>query len=152
MVTDKPLFDLGYADKVTRILDTINVHHQVRPSACRGCLPWASWPARVSRSSDGGVTSEHCEPGPGDLHLYAACGEQQRVLTRSASGCAWRLLPLPQVFYHVTPDPTLACIEAGLKEIDEFKPDIIIAMGGGSPMDAAKVRPGEALKAAAHSG
>lgn len=72
IVTDKPLFDLGYAEKVTRILDGINVHHQV--------------------------------------------------------------------FYHVTPDPTLACINAGLKEILEFKPDVIIAMGGGSPMDAAKVR------------
>ena len=71
IVTDKPLFDLGYADKVTKILDGINVHHQV--------------------------------------------------------------------FYHVTPDPTLACINAGLSEILEFKPDVIIAMGGGSPMDAAKV-------------
>ncbi|GIM11511.1 hypothetical protein Vretimale_14988 [Volvox reticuliferus] len=71
IVTDKPLFDLGYADKVTNILDTINVHHQV--------------------------------------------------------------------FYHVTPDPTLACINAGLSEILEFKPDVIIAMGGGSPMDAAKI-------------
>ncbi|KAG2483733.1 hypothetical protein HYH03_017451 [Edaphochlamys debaryana] len=71
VVTDKPLFDLGYADKVTHILDSINVHHQV--------------------------------------------------------------------FYHVTPDPTLACIEAGLKEILEFKPDVIIALGGGSPMDAAKI-------------
>ncbi len=72
IVTDKPLFDMGYADKVTHILDGINVHHQI--------------------------------------------------------------------FYHVSPDPTLACIEAGLKEINEFKPDVIIAMGGGSPMDAAKVR------------
>jgi hypothetical protein len=44
-----------------------------------------------------------------------------------------------QVFYHVTPDPTLACIRAGLAEIKEFKPDVIIALGGGSPMDAAKV-------------
>ena len=29
IVTDKPLFDMGYADKVTHILDSINVHHQV---------------------------------------------------------------------------------------------------------------------------
>lgn len=71
IVTDKPLYDLGYAEKVTKVLDTVNVHHQV--------------------------------------------------------------------FYHVSPDPTLACIEEGLKEILEFKPDVIIALGGGSPMDAAKV-------------
>lgn len=49
------------------------------------------------------------------------------------------LLAAPQVFYHVSPDPTLACINAGLKEILDFKPDVIIAMGGGSPMDAAKI-------------
>jgi acetaldehyde dehydrogenase/alcohol dehydrogenase len=44
-----------------------------------------------------------------------------------------------QVFYHVTPDPTLHCINQGLKEVLEFKPDVFIALGGGSPMDAAKV-------------
>ena len=46
---------------------------------------------------------------------------------------------MPQVFYRVSPDPTLACVEDGLREILEFKPDVIIALGGGSPMDAAKV-------------
>eukprot|EP00887_Chlorella_sp_A99_P006620 scaffold3.g6620.t1 len=71
IVTDKPLFDLGYVDQVTRILDSINVHHQV--------------------------------------------------------------------FYHVAPDPSMACIQEGLREIQDFKPDVIIALGGGSPMDAAKV-------------
>lgn len=30
----------------------------------------------------------------------------------------------------------------GLSELNDFKPDVIIAMGGGSPMDAAKVRGG----------
>ncbi|EFN53515.1 hypothetical protein CHLNCDRAFT_58567 [Chlorella variabilis] len=71
IVTDKPLFDLGYADQVTRILDTVNIQYQV--------------------------------------------------------------------FYHVAPDPTLACIREGLSEMNEFRPDVIIALGGGSPMDAAKV-------------
>jgi len=42
-------------------------------------------------------------------------------------------------FYHVLPDPTIATIQNGLKEIESFKPDLIIAIGGGSPMDAAKV-------------
>ena len=37
------------------------------------------------------------------------------------------------------PDPTLACINEGLREANSFKPDIIIGLGGGSPMDAAKV-------------
>ncbi|KAG1664035.1 hypothetical protein FOA52_010454 [Chlamydomonas sp. UWO 241] len=71
IVTDKPLFDMGFAEKVTNVLDEINVQHQI--------------------------------------------------------------------FYHVQPDPTFSCIEAGLAEMEEFKPDVIIALGGGSPMDAAKV-------------
>ncbi|PSC68567.1 bifunctional acetaldehyde-alcohol dehydrogenase [Micractinium conductrix] len=71
VVTDKPLYDLGYADQVTHILDRHNIHHQT--------------------------------------------------------------------FYRVAPDPTLACIEDGLSELREFRPDVIIALGGGSPMDAAKV-------------
>lgn len=66
IVTDQPLMEMGYADKVTKILDTINVHHQL--------------------------------------------------------------------FYHVEPDPTIACIEEGLREAHSFKPDVIIALGGGSPM------------------
>ncbi|EFN58161.1 hypothetical protein CHLNCDRAFT_141971 [Chlorella variabilis] len=71
IVTDKPLFDLGYVDRVTSVLDSMGMHHRV--------------------------------------------------------------------FYDVAPDPTRTCIEAGVAEINEFRPDVIIALGGGSPMDAAKV-------------
>ena len=44
-----------------------------------------------------------------------------------------------QIFFDVEPDPTLATVRAGLKAMHAFKPDIIVAIGGGSPMDAAKV-------------
>jgi acetaldehyde dehydrogenase/alcohol dehydrogenase len=71
IVTDKPLYDMGYTEKITKVLDGINVNSQI--------------------------------------------------------------------FYHVEPDPTLACIQQGLQEINEYKPDVIIAIGGGSPMDAAKI-------------
>lgn len=71
IVTDKPLFDLGYADQVTEILH------------------------------DQGVETE--------------------------------------VFYEVEPDPTLATIQRGLNVMNIFQPDVIIALGGGSPMDAAKI-------------
>ncbi len=71
IVTDKPLFDLGYTDKVTEILDEIGVSHQI--------------------------------------------------------------------FSDVLPDPDLATIKNALKDIDSFKPDVIIALGGGSPIDAAKI-------------
>ncbi len=42
-------------------------------------------------------------------------------------------------FFEVTPDPTLACVQEGTKRMKAFEPDVIIAVGGGSPMDAAKV-------------
>lgn len=43
------------------------------------------------------------------------------------------------VFFGVTPDPTLACTREGAKRMAEFAPDVVIALGGGSPMDAAKI-------------
>jgi acetaldehyde dehydrogenase/alcohol dehydrogenase len=71
IITDKPLFDMGYADKVTSVLDQIGVTHEI--------------------------------------------------------------------FYDVKPDPDLETIYKGLSKINQFNPDVIIALGGGSPMDAAKV-------------
>ena len=42
-------------------------------------------------------------------------------------------------FSDVAPDPTLACAREGVKQMYEFKPDCIIAIGGGSAMDAGKI-------------
>ena len=42
-------------------------------------------------------------------------------------------------FYEVTPDPTLACAKEGARRMTAFEPDVIVAIGGGSPMDAAKI-------------
>ena len=42
-------------------------------------------------------------------------------------------------FSNVEPDPTLASAKEGTKIMESFKPDCIIAIGGGSPMDAAKI-------------
>ncbi len=43
------------------------------------------------------------------------------------------------VFYDVEPDPSLKTVNKGLALINSFNPDVIIAIGGGSPMDAAKI-------------
>ncbi|MFN9735978.1 MAG: bifunctional acetaldehyde-CoA/alcohol dehydrogenase [Microcystis sp.] len=43
------------------------------------------------------------------------------------------------IFYDVEPDPSLETVERGLNVINTFNPDVIIAIGGGSPMDAAKI-------------
>jgi acetaldehyde dehydrogenase/alcohol dehydrogenase len=71
IVTDKPLYELGYAEKVIKILDDIGVE------------------------------------------------------------C--------QVFSEVDPDPTIANAKKGVTQMLSFNPDVIIALGGGSPMDAAKI-------------
>ncbi len=126
-MTDKPLFDMGFASKVTNVLDTINIDHQA--SVCeggRGCVcgrKWGKGPREVNGERQ--FSPHHPSPAPYDPYPLPPSLHPS--------------LSLPQIFYHVTPDPTMACIEAGLKELLEFKPDIIIALGGGSPMDAAKV-------------
>ena len=43
------------------------------------------------------------------------------------------------VFSNVQPDPTLANAQEGAKAMAAFQPDVIIALGGGSAMDAGKI-------------
>jgi len=43
------------------------------------------------------------------------------------------------IFYDVEPDPSLTTVNKGLTLMNSFNPDVIIAIGGGSPMDAAKI-------------
>ncbi len=44
-----------------------------------------------------------------------------------------------ECFHEVAADPTLAVVRKGLSMANDFKPDVILALGGGSPMDAAKI-------------
>ena len=99
-----------------------------------------TWNAKQKKT---GVAAAACRRTGSAFTRPVVCTPPHVCTPNPANGSA----PLPpQVFYHVTPDPTLACIEAGLKEILEFKPDVIIALGGGSPMDAAKVGAGGGVR------
>lgn len=71
IITDKPLFGLGYTDKITNVLEEMDIAYQI--------------------------------------------------------------------FSNVEPDPTTETIENALKIVRNLEPDVIIALGGGSPMDAAKI-------------
>ncbi len=68
-----------------------------------------------------------------DEFLYESGFTKQieRILT--AEGIAF------ETFFRVAPDPTLACAREGVARMRDFKPDVIVAVGGGSPMDAAKI-------------
>ena len=44
-----------------------------------------------------------------------------------------------KIFSDVEPDPTLRCARAGAAEMTNFQPDVVISLGGGSAMDAAKI-------------
>ena len=44
-----------------------------------------------------------------------------------------------EVFFDVKPDPTLSTINQAMAQLKPFEPDVIISLGGGSPMDAAKI-------------
>jgi acetaldehyde dehydrogenase/alcohol dehydrogenase len=71
IVTDKPLYDLHYTDRITGVLDELKIDHEV--------------------------------------------------------------------FFDVEPDPSLTTVRRGLAVMNAFKPDVIIAIGGGSPIDASKI-------------
>lgn len=44
-----------------------------------------------------------------------------------------------QIFFDIKPDPTLSTIRQAMEIVKPYEPDVIIALGGGSPMDAAKI-------------
>lgn len=44
-----------------------------------------------------------------------------------------------RVFADVEPDPEISMVRKAVKQMNSFEPDVIIALGGGSPMDAAKI-------------
>ncbi len=91
----------------------------------KGCLPVA-----LAELKDMGKKRAFIVTGP---HLYKS---------GAASGVFARLeqLGIEHTCFHDVPnDPTLACARAGAAQMASFKPDVIIAIGGGSPMDAAKI-------------
>ena len=68
-----------------------------------------------------------------DTFLY------QNGYTRPVKEKLEQLGIMHNTFHAVEPDPTLACARAGAAQMATFQPDVIIAIGGGSAMDAAKI-------------
>jgi acetaldehyde dehydrogenase/alcohol dehydrogenase len=68
-----------------------------------------------------------------DKFLYA------NGYTKTVTGKLDELGIAHESFFNVEPDPTLACAREGAALMSAFEPDVIIAVGGGSAMDAAKI-------------
>lgn len=60
-------------------------------------------------------------------------------VTASLEACLEEIGLKYDTFYDVEPDPSLETVQRGLALMKTFQPDVIIAIGGGSPMDAAKI-------------
>ncbi|MEG0995588.1 MAG: iron-containing alcohol dehydrogenase, partial [Clostridia bacterium] len=59
--------------------------------------------------------------------------------TKAVTTCLDEMGISHTTFFDVATDPTLACAREGVKAMNAFQPDCIIAIGGGSAMDAAKI-------------
>ena len=68
-----------------------------------------------------------------DYFLYANGYTKPIEKSLEEQGCA------VATFSNVAPDPTIACAQDGARLMAEFKPDCIVAVGGGSAMDAGKI-------------
>jgi acetaldehyde dehydrogenase/alcohol dehydrogenase len=89
----------------------------------RGCLPFAL-AELADRKRAAIVTDRHLfDHGHADATIRILKGLGLEV----------------EIFHEVEADPTLAVVRRGVAMLQAFQPDVIVALGGGSPMDAAKI-------------
>ena len=91
----------------------------------KGCLPVA-----LNELGEMGKKRAFIVTGP---HLYKSGAAEPVFAKLTQLGIQY------MCFFDVPNDPTLACARRGAEQMASFKPDTIIAIGGGSPMDAAKI-------------
>ena len=91
----------------------------------KGCLPVA-----LNELKEMGKKRAFVVTGP---HLYKTGAADPIFAKLTELGIQYTC------FFDVPNDPTLACAKQGAAQMTSFKPDTIIALGGGSPMDAAKI-------------
>ena len=92
----------------------------------------------------------YLKPGSLDVALGELAGKKRALIVTDATllkmGYAERVTRVTdrlgidnEIFYQVEPDPTLETINRGVELMRSFGPDVVIALGGGSPIDAAKI-------------
>ncbi|TGC89392.1 bifunctional acetaldehyde-CoA/alcohol dehydrogenase, partial [Salmonella enterica subsp. enterica serovar Wilhelmsburg] len=126
IVTDRFLFNNGYADQITSVLKAAGVETEVFFEV--EADPTLSVVRKGAELANSFKPAEIIALGGGSAG-YA----DQITSVLKAAGVE------TEVFFEVEADPTLSVVRKGAELANSFKPDVIIALGGGSPMDAAKI-------------
>lgn len=141
--TNTPSLTLGCGsygqNSVSRNVSTINLVNIKTVAKRRVNMQWFKIPPKIYFEND---SIQYLEKMPNISRAFIVTdpimvelGNVDKVLyylRKRTSYCH------SEIYSEVEPDPSLECIMNGVKAMDAFQPDVIIALGGGSAIDAAK--------------
>lgn len=141
--TNMPSLTLGCGsyggNSVSGNVTTINLINQKRVAKRRVNMQWFKVPDRIYFERD---SIQYLEKMPNISRAFIVT-DPGMVSLGYVDKILYYLRKRPEhvhceIFSEVEPDPSIETVKAGAAMMDEFKPDVIIALGGGSAMDAAK--------------
>lgn len=141
--TNMPSLTLGCGsyggNSVSGNVTSINLINQKRVAKRRVNMQWFKIPDKIYFEKDSiqylekmpDITKAFIVTDPGMVSL----GYVDKILYYLRK----RTTPVHcRIYSEVEPDPSIETVQTGAKMMNEFQPDVIIALGGGSAMDAAK--------------
>lgn len=141
--TNMPSLTLGCGsygnNSTTQNVSTSNLINVKRVAKRRVNMQWFKIPDKIYFEAD---STQYLEKMP-DISRAFIVTDQSMVKLGYVDKVLYYLRKRPdhvhcEIFSDVEPDPSLATIMKGKEAMDTFRPDVIIALGGGSAIDAAK--------------
>ena len=141
--TNMPSLTLGCGsyggNSVSTNVSTLNLINQKRVAKRRINMQWFKIPERIYFEYD---SIQYLEKMPGIQNVFIVT-DPGMVKLGYVDKILYYLRKRKdnvhfEIFSEVEPDPSVETVKAGAKAMESFKPDVIIALGGGSAMDAAK--------------
>lgn len=141
--TNMPSLTLGCGsyggNSTTSNVSAVNLINIKRVAKRRVSMQWFKLPRKIYFEAN---SLQYLEKMPDISRVFIVTDETIQSLgyvDKITYHLSKRQVPVQvSVFNQVEPDPSLATIRAGAEAMDRFNPDVIIALGGGSPIDAAK--------------
>ena len=141
--TNMPSLTLGCGsyggNSTTSNVSAVNLINVKRVAKRRVNMQWFKLPRKIYFEAN---SLQYLEKMPDISRVFIVTDETIQSLgyvDKITYHLGKRQIPVQvSVFNQVEPDPSLATIRAGAEAMDRFNPDVIIALGGGSPIDAAK--------------